>query len=433
MPKSHLNNIERSRKARSVQDLVRLTASISKSILACKSVTDKLTKSSPKLTISLLPIKASKLRISLSAKGKDSSTDEISIRHVAGVAPKVAPKSAPSGVLGKDFKFANLKAAEPHASVIDELHEKLQELDSIEAMLLQAFPDAKGQPAALKAVRALKQELDITYDKAFTALTKVSDANLPKELRGLGEDAQEFLESNLDTKLYKPNSIDNYSYVTKTKDGLWNYTYYITIDDLKNSSGFIFHTYYVVLTALIDKQKHATYHLTTLVDFRIPGKFPIGSTIGNTSDLQKKLNILLRHNDIIHVLEKKPLNMDTKGAKSRGFGSIKGVADTSVVDDTLLVKLTNKKPLPQEIADVVKQVMPLLKPLTGNKAKSSDISWKKVPKRGYMELHFIFVTSLGAAGKSSINIEKLKELQHALGLSEEEVDAVKTALHSVHR
>jgi len=420
-------NMDRIRKARSIQDLQRITASIMKEVSSCSKSVRNLNRSASRLVVSL------SLKTSLSAKG---DLDEIKISHTGvgqvnrvNVGKPLA--SAPVSTHLAGFKPPKLLNVKQHTDTINNLYDKSLELDSVEALLIQSFAGSKGQPAAVKAIRALKKTVDQTLNEAFTSLAKISDASLPKELKALGDNLTTYLINNLEKESY--SDMTESSYVFRTKDGMWHYAFYVTLADLKNESGFVFEDYNVVLSAIIDKAKHATYYLTTLSDFKIPGKFPPGKVVKSSADIKNILGIMLRHNDVINVLDKKALPLNTEDARSNGLAGLPGVKDASVDDDTLILKLIKKNTLPADISKIVHEVLPMLNLLTGNKSKRMTPTWKLVKGTSGSELQFILVSAVKGDKTGSINIEKLKDLQHAMDLSDDEVKAIKDTLKNSHR
>lgn len=417
---THNHIIEQVRKARSVQDLTTITSNIARTVKSCSQITKNLRRSASRLTISMTNI----------AVAAEKDPDEIDIRSRGGRVNlgKLGGKVAPVSSVLTSFKPPKLGNVTQHTDVINNLYDKSLELDSVEALLVQAFVGSKGQPAALKAVRALKAEIDATLQKAFSSLNQVADTHIPKEFKDLGDSVVSYLITSLDKKSYA--NITHSCYVFRTKEGLWHYTFYVTIEGLKNESGFTFDDYNVVLSAMIDKDKNAKYYLTTLADFRIPGKFPLGKAVTSANDIKTVLGIMLRHNDVINVLDKKHMPLSTDGARKHGLDNLPGVKDAIVEDDTLILKLMKRTP-PTEVKAILTKVLPLLNLMVGNKTKKSVITHKQIPEGSPKELQFILVPALKDA-ETGMTLEKLRDLQHALDLSADEVAAIKSALKQPH-
>lgn len=401
--------VDKIRRARSVQDLERLIQAVSIS-------TDKTVSRLNKL------LRASKRAISMSAK-----SEEIQISHTGtGLKPSTKVRitgqpaiAAPNKLIV--FNPPKVGAVTEHTDIIDAFYANVNELVAIEGFLLNTFNGFKGQQEALKGVRTLKDSLDDAIYKAFDSLHKITKAHLPAEIKALGDSISKYLIDSLDKDAY--DDMSSAVYLRRTKDKKWYYSFYVTIDNLKNESDFTFEDYNVVLSALVSDDKEAEYYITTLADFRLPGKFPLGRRIESSKDIEKVLSVMLRHNDVVNVLAKKPLGLQDSNA----FKKIANIKDAIVEDDTLVLKLSKRTLSTEEINTIVKSVLPLLNTLLANKTRKNVVTWKQVPKIKPTELHFILVSSLKDSS-SGINTDKLRELKHALDLTDEEVDAIKSAL-----
>jgi hypothetical protein len=412
----HLDTIDKIRKARSIQDFENIISSISKSYLKNKREVKNLNRSSSRLLIVM--------------NSKSSSEDEAIIIDHSGLGgvKKINLKNkinAPVRTILKDFKPPKVTSVQHNTDVLNELHDKAEELASIEAFLTQSFANTKGQPAALKAVRELLKNVDETIYKAFESLHKVADSYLPKEFKELSDALTDILLDSLDPDSYA--DLHHVTYVVRTEDKMWHYTYYVTIEDLKNSSGFIFDDYNVVLSALIDTKKHASYYLTTLSEFRIPGKFPIGKAINSVNDIKHTLAILLGHNDVIDILHKKPLPLDSNSVKQHGFKNLPGVVSVNVQDDSLIVTLSKKNSTTANINKVITGILPVLNRIAGNKSKKSVITKKIERTQSGATITFILVGAVKDK-EVGINTNQLKELQHALDLTDADIRSIKEAL-----
>jgi len=411
----HLDTIDKIRKARSVQDFENIIESISKSYLKNRREVKNLNRSSSRLLIVM--------------NSKSSDDDEIVIDHTGvGGVKKInlkAKLNTPVRTILKDFKPPKITSVQHNTDVLNELHDKAEELASIEAFLTQSFGKAKGQQAALKAVRELLKNVDETIYKAFESLHKVADTYLPKEFKQLSDTLTDTLLDSLDTDSYA--DLHHVTYVVRTEDNMWQYTYYVTIEDLKNASGFVFDDYNVVLSALIDNKKNASYYLTTLSEFRIPGKFPIGKAINSVSDIKNTLAILLGHNDVIDILHKKPLALDKTSLKKHKLENLPGVKEIKVEDDSLIVELNKKDSTTANINKVITKVLPILNNIVGNKSKKSVIT-KKIDRTQAGAIITFILVGVVKDKEVGINTNQLKELQHSLDLTDGDIRAIKEAL-----
>lgn len=414
--------IENIRSARSVKDLERELKKINISVSSSITKIHTLAKSSKRLSIKM------KNWNSFSAVPTKATDEDIKISHTGvGKLKLTTPSDESSATIKVSFKPPKITSVKEHSDIIDGLYNNSMELDSIESFLVQTFDGYKGQPAALKGVRELQKTVDATLQKSFESLNQIAESALPPEVRSFSEVLTKQLIDTLEKDSYDNLMQSTYCSYVKDTDGkfIWVFTHYITIENLKNESGYVFDDYNVVLTVKIDNTKQATYFLTTLSDFRLPGKFPQGKRVTNTKDVRSVLSVMLRYNDVIGVLDKKQLPINTE--KAKGMLAIPGVKDAVVEEDTLIVKLTKKNATTADLNSIKSVVMPLLNSLVGNKRGKSVIASKYVPKAKFSELHFILVNSLKDTS-SGLNTDKLMDLKHALDLSDSEVEAIKMSL-----
>jgi hypothetical protein len=202
---------------------------------------------------------------------------------------------------------------------------------------------------------------------------------------------------------------------------------YTIIDKLKNSTQFEFEEYCVVLTGMIDRNGTMRYFLNALPDFKTPGKFPIGQEIRTDTELEHRMSMLLAHNDIITELERKPMPLTTKTAKEKGFHSIDGVTAVHVVDDTLRVTVQKGAKV-----DVIKaEVRSLLQSILGRRNKSKVLPREAKDNKGNVVLIFSLIPDIPDSEEKkdySINVSKLMDLKHVLGLPDDVIDDVKHAM-----
>lgn len=409
------NRLEKIRKSRSVNDLIDIINEIAKEVRSGKKAVEKLT-------------------ISISAKNED----EIKIDHSGKKSPekmKITQKTPSEDTLGvklTKFVVPPKDVLVKHNSTIQSMYENASELDAAEALLQQTFAGVKNQPAALRALRALKEEVDSSLNRAFSALNKLANKHLPTEMEQLSDSLISYLIDHLDKKSY--DNMTKMVYVAPDESNNILFSIYIGIEGLKNGSGFVFDEFYVILTGLVDKKGYIRYFLNTLPDFKVPGKYPVGKEITTEKDMIQRFKFLLAHNDLVSDFERKPMPLTTDQAKTKGLTNIPNVSDAYVEDDALYVVIKKGKDSDRVIKSVVLSVMPLLNLLVGNARRSkSVIKYKPLARKGTTVLQFILTPQLATGDDQdlSLNLQKLKELKSLLDLSDKEVEAIKHALKNI--
>jgi hypothetical protein len=186
------------------------------------------------------------------------------------------------------------------------------------------------------------------------------------------------------------------------------------------------------LTGLVDRKGVIHYFLNALPDFKAPGKFNIGQEVRDDDEMFNRMSMLLAHNDVITELERKPMPLTTKSAKEKGFHSIDGVSEVHVVDDTLRVTVLKSK---QNKLDEFKvEVRNLLRAVIGRRSKSKVLPRVAKDNKGNTVLVFSLVPDIPDTDEKkdyAINVSKLRDLQHVLGLPEDVIEDVRKAM--LHR
>lgn len=352
---------------------------------------------------------------SLSAR-KD---EEITIRHTG---PAVKPKrittrrSASPGNFGvkiKDFKVPPKGAIEKHVDVLQRLYDNAKELDAVEAMLRQAFSGVKNQNTALRGVQALQAEVDRSIETALSALNKVATKHFPTEMNELRDQLTGFLLDNIEENQYKDMGFLEYASLGAKGEIL--FSVYVEIKDLKNDNGYVFDEYFIILTGVVDKTGNISYYINALPDFRVPGKYQLGKEIENVQQMEHQAAMLLAHNDVITHLDRKPMPISKDDAKTKGFQNIPGVAGVEVKDDSLYIQLAKEDP--RTISNVVTTTMALLNQALGRK-RDTSISWKRVTRGSKKYIKFILYFKPDAKTSNSLNVNKMKEIQHIFDLDD---------------
>lgn len=405
------------RKARSVNDLTSILQEISKEV-----------KQSVLLVGDLVQVLAS-------TSGRNiEEQDEIKINKVQPTpSQRINTKSTPTlsslGVKLEKFVVPPLEKIKDSVGIVQNLYDNASELDAVEALLAQSFEGSKNQASALLAVRALRDEVNTTINKALTSLSKIADKHVPSEMKVLITRLIGFVLDTVEPKSY--SEITELVYVSTGKDQLW-FSLYLCLHDLKDDKGFTYSEFYVVLTGVV-KGGNITYFLNTLPDFKVPGKYELGKEVPNEKAALQRIKFLLGANDILSDAERRPMPVTKEQLSGKGIAKIPYVSSADVKDDTIIVHLKPNIP-PSKFNSIVTQIIPLLKSVVGITSRSKSIfKWKIVKSAGgRTSLQFILAPDLRADDKAtlSMNLTKLRELQSALDLTPEELGAIKKALKS---
>ena len=402
--------LEALRKSRSINDIISVVEKIATSIRKHKkSATD--------------------LKASLSAKD-----EEIQIDRTAAPTPARRRKTEtaePSTGVAKIVKFTVPPKDKliKNSDVVRHLYENVQELEAAEALIKQGFSGAKAT-TALKAIQSLKAEAEAAIQKAFEALGNVAEKHIPTHMSELGDALAVMLKNTLDKASYTKMSREIYVMpIQQGRKTVYQFAMYYVLENLKNSQGFVFDEYCLIFTGIVDSTGGIQYYLNAVPDFKVPGRYPLGREVEDKKEMLQRARMLLQAINVSLTLSKKALPVDTERARVAGFKKIAHVADVTVDDDSLNVKLAADAKGPRVVNGVIVQVMGLLGAIVG---KSAGKIIYKIKKNGATQvIEFSLIPNRmqdEQAKRSGINKAKLDELQHVLDLDEHEVKALKQLL-----
>lgn len=451
------DRMEKLRKSRSLNDVVSVIKNIAKDIGRSKNAVARMEAVASATTRKVSTSageRPTKIRINHDGTGDDIKVVEqkpSSDEGKKGNRAVFRNKKLSGGVSLKNTKYVapNIKTAEQiqnKVDVVHDLHENLVELDAAREKIKFQFRGAKNLKVALNGIQALQDELQLTLARAYDLLETIAQKHLPAELQAMNSAVADFIAENIPQTKY--DSLESEIYVTvkaptdedegvKTKGPKkikidvdkadFAFHCYTVIENLKNSGNFEFEQYCIVLTGIVDRNLNIRYFLNALPDFKSPGKFPIGQEITDDHEMQVRMSLLLAHNDVVTEIERKPMPLNTKTAKEKGFHAISGVSEVHVVDDTLRVTLEKTgKP------DVVKaEVRSLLTAILGKRNRAKVLPRATHDKAGNVVLIFSLIPDIPDTEDKrdyDLNLSKLRDLQHVLGLPDDVIDDVKHAM-----
>lgn len=389
--------LEKIKNARSLNDIVSIVDDIAFEFKNSKAVVDKLIQS-------------------LSAEITFDSRD-------AGSGRRRVVKVKDEG-----FVAPNVKELQKHVGVIHKLYDNVLELDAAEALVKQAFAGNKKQKAALEAIRDLKKDIDDSLNDAFDTLNEIANKHMPSQMTELVDGLTKYLIDTLDVGAYK-NIFRNVYVVPDTTDKhLFQFCAYIGIESLKNTSGYVFDQYYVVLTGVISNSGTASYFLNSFPDFKAPGRYPIGQSVADVSAARKRLGMLLAHNSLVLDLDKLPLPIDDQRAANVGITNLSGVEKATVKDDELTVILAPTIKTDNAVQKVVIEILGRLNAVVGTRKSSKVFTYKVGTVKGQKAVKFALVSNVG--GKGNFNLGQLNEVADMLNLTPKQREALRFALQS---
>lgn len=413
-------NVEKLRKCRSIVEIHNVVQSIRTSTTKInRSLSAMYTSGRKRLNVSL-SVKDESVKLTQGRKGQKLVVDKAVVSDLTGV--KLQNYTAP-----------NASTLAKHSELLHKLHGNEADLNAAEGMLLHSFTGSAAQKNVLTAIKALKKETQVGLDKAFSILNNVGVNHMPDEMSSVTAEVSQFVTDHIPKTAYTVLH-DDMDYVVPAdtsefpKDE-FHFCHYTQFKNLRNDKGFVFENFFFILTGVVNTAGVMRFYLNAFPNFIAPGHYPIGKAIANIKDIEKRLHFLMLHNDISTEFETKPLAMSDKDLTTKGFRGIPGVESVILNNNMLTVKLQKSKSDSLSINRVVSTVLPLLTFHAGG--HTSNIVHKPRVASGFTYIDFKLTPKrkLDSSGeKALVDVAKLSELQHVLGLTDVQLTAVKKAL-----
>lgn len=327
------------------------------------------------------------------------------------------------------FKAPRVTELKKHVDIINKLYENALELDNAEAVIKQSFADHKKQPAALKAVIALRDEVNNNINDALDALSLSANKHQPTLLTTLVDKVVAQLLKVLPANSY--NDMTKAVYVSPGEEkGTFAFCNYIGIENLTDEKGYAYQEFIITITGVITTGGEMKLHVNSLPGFKPPGRFPIGPEVKDFNGALKRIELLLAHSHIISETDKLTMPVDTTRAKNLGLSKVPGVADVAVDDDELIVSLeSHLKPDSPAVEKIVVAVLGRLNAVVGANVKAKVFKYSVVKKGTKTSIRFVLVPNVERHDKGlKISTAKLREATDFLGLTEDQVKAFRFAL-----
>lgn len=333
------------------------------------------------------------------------SEEELKIEHSPAKSGKIKISK---------FTMPSQGAIKKNSELVRSLYDNATQLETAEAMIKNSFNGQKGAKEALTALAKLKENVEQSIAEAFDALNDLAQKHQPKEIEKITNQLVQFIERNFEDASYKDISLEVYVTIENKAIQFCNY---INIQGLKDTKGFVAEDYFVILTASIPVTGgDPELRLTSIHDFRPPGKYNPGRLVNGIKGVTNELQKLLAHDAVHSLLDQKPLAVDDE----KSFTNVKGVKDAYVEDDTLVCVVENNI---KDLNTVIVSVISLLRAVVGQKNKIRH-KVKKTAKSTKIE----FMLTSGIADKGGLNLSKLDTLKDLLELDDSEMKQIRSAL-----
>lgn len=330
----------------------------------------------------------------------------------------------------KTTKFVPPKASElkKHTAILNNLHDNCKELESTLVFIKQAFAGNKKLPAVVASIGELLESANASLTETFKVMGDLAEKHIPSAVQSMVDNITDYLnDAFLKNKLASDLGLETYVIVDPEDAKAFQFCCYLGLSDLKDSSGYTFKEYYFVLTAKVNAEGQYTFALNCFPDFKIPGSYPLGKEIVTPVDAQKRLDFLVGHNNFRIVHEKQTLQEHKAGATAKNIAQLASVDNVSVKNDEIAVRLKSTIKTKNGIDKAITDIMALLNMLV-KKSRTSRFVYRTSKSSDRVILTFRLVGDDNKKDTAaSINVSKLDDVAEALGLTDAQVKALRFA------
>jgi hypothetical protein len=397
-------------------------------------VLDNLAKSGKAIDGLLMEVSSSRtlVRVLAAAKAGGNETVEIIRRG--------------SGRSNAGYVAPNMKLIKSNWIALDEAYYYTELLSG--SLVPELVNSYKKQSAKLVAtIEASVKEYRAKIDKALKVIQGLGAKHIPTRLKETATKVEEDLKQRF-AKLYEVPKYKASIYVAPTEldsegKGNLGYFYYMNFPGLKGE-GKVYSEFYVVVIGVINEEGNINIKATVLGKFMMPNVIPV-DTLKNISspgaiieELEAQMFTLFNINVVKRLAL--PADFNTKAfKKAPAFEKAnikKYIQSKSVVDDNLVLKLVPSVKA-DELNQVISLVYPILKGMLGILSKDKRVLTSEPTKEGRS---YVLTFSLqpniavkGGAVGTELDVNKIRELQVQLDLSDETVDDVIRVIQNAKR
>lgn len=320
---------------------------------------------------------------------------------------------------------------------VNQLSQAIAELNSAYTILnSKAFTAFKDQgKAAQSLLNVIKDATDLRTNLVRVMSIDVKKDAPPEHTKLAGSIAN-YLKTILNKEQY--SNIRIRTFVASAVDPIIFQTY-VFVDNFVNTDGIHYQNYAVVIsTSVAVASGISSNYITTLVDDKVPGSFPLGRTVDTPAQMKKAINSLLAIDGFLNFSERKPITKGTNALRNTsmlggGTVMVKGKPmeifdNIRVQNDKLYVRLVpGLSKAERQIAteEILAQASSALR--AGVSGKNSLIH-RFVKGRGGREFIEIALTTSSGAAKGTLTLAKIDQLSEALGLTNDQKRLLKQSV-----
>lgn len=380
---------------------------------------------------STLSIKIPNRIMSLSAKSGAVVLDDI-----VGTPSKVVKKlDLVDKIDLSKLDISDIRAKAKYNSQVAVLTQAIAELgiayQILNSRTFAAFKDQDKASANLLNVIKEAKELQ----NSMVRLMSIDVKNgAPPEHKRLAASVSNYMAQILNKEQY--SKIVSRTFIASGLDPITFQTF-IYVKDFVNSSGTLYPHYSAVLSTEIQVATGAAQHfVTTLVDEKVPGSFPIGRVVATAPELKKALNSLLAVDGFLNYGEKMPIQKSTQQLRDTSMlGStthqIRGrnteiIESVRVQNDFLYVRLVRGL-TGRERRDALQEVLAMASTVLKGRRKGDLVYQFETGRNG---AEYIKIALSRAKGQTDgiITVAQINKIAEQLQLNKEQISALKQSV-----
>lgn len=258
-------------------------------------------------------------------------------------------------------------------SVVDELADQAEMLDSLYNTVSVNFRGVRGTNDTLKNIKAMKKSADTKMQAALKFLATVGQKHVPTHFEQMVEATIAYVSPNL---TFSKN--ETYIYAYETKEGHLSFSVYIKLHDLEDDEGSVHPQFYIVFTCVLkpnteDKKRvDAFYYVTAMPSFSPPGRYPLGKSISDPAKASAALGLILDMENVSTAIGVVPHNLDPDKIKRDKFSVGSMVHDIKVDPDTItftFLKTASKERIQDAVRTLFMELKAMLAKMRGSRLK----------------------------------------------------------------
>lgn len=333
--------------------------------------------------------------------------------------------------------ISDVKNKAKYNEQVSQLSQAIGELSvAYQILNSKTFSAFKDQNAAAKSLLSVIAQAKSQQDTLVKLMSLDVKKGAPKEHTKLAATIANYLAKILNKEDYSKIRIR--AFIASGTDPIC-FQSYVFIDNFVNSEGMHYPNYALVLSTTIAVATGISENfLTSLVDEKVPGSFPMGRKIGTAPEMKRAINQLMAVDGFLNYSERKPINRSTKNLRDTtmlgaGEHTIRGrkkeiFDNVRVQNDSLYVRLvpglspTEKKEAVTEILGMASTA------LRAGRGGKNSIIHQIVSGRNGREFVKVSLTSSGGTAKGILTLKKIDEIAEVMGLNPQQKRLLKQSV-----